>query len=132
VDAIGFGRAFNTEDSAWQPTTLADGQRARYPAWFHPEPQPDGSFIARMKDGLDIAPMPAGGTHTGVRFNCICPGRVETPFVLARLEEYPDPRQAYRDMAATQLTGRMARPEELATAALYLAAEESAMVTAAR
>ena len=30
-------------------------------------------------------------SHTGVRFNCICPGRVETPFVMARLKEYPDP-----------------------------------------
>ena len=27
----------------------------------------------------------------GVRINCICPGRVETPFVAARLREYPDP-----------------------------------------
>lgn len=68
-------------------------------------------------------------SHTGVRFNCICPGRVETPFVLARLKEYPDPPAAYRDMASTQLNGRMAKPEEIAAAALYLAADESAMVT---
>ena len=27
----------------------------------------------------------------GIRVNCICPGRVETPFVAARLAEYPDP-----------------------------------------
>ena len=68
-------------------------------------------------------------SHTGVRFNCICPGRVETPFVLARLNEYPDPEKAYRDMASTQLNGRMAKPEEVAAAALYLAADASAMVT---
>jgi 2-keto-3-deoxy-L-fuconate dehydrogenase len=68
-------------------------------------------------------------SHTGVRFNAICPGRVETPFVKARVAEYPDPAKAYRDMSSTQLTGRMARPEEIAAAALYLAADESAMVT---
>ncbi len=68
-------------------------------------------------------------SHQGVRFNCICPGRVETPFVLARLKEYPDPEAAYREMASTQLNGRMAKPEEIAAAALYLAADESAMVT---
>jgi NAD(P)-dependent dehydrogenase (short-subunit alcohol dehydrogenase family) len=68
-------------------------------------------------------------SHTGVRFNCICPGRVETPFALQRIAESPDPAQAYKDMAATQLTGRMAKPAEIAAAALYLAADESAMVT---
>ena len=68
-------------------------------------------------------------SHTGVRFNCICPGRVETPFVLARLKEYPDPQAAYRDMASTQLNGRMLKPEEVAAAALYLADDQSAMVT---
>ncbi len=68
-------------------------------------------------------------SHTGVRFNALCPGRVETPFVKARIAEYPDPEKAYRDMSATQLTGRMARPEEIAAAALYLASDEAAMVT---
>ena len=68
-------------------------------------------------------------SHMGVRFNCICPGRVETPFVLARLKEYPDPEKAYREMASTQLNGRMLRPEEVAAAALYLAADVSEMVT---
>jgi NAD(P)-dependent dehydrogenase (short-subunit alcohol dehydrogenase family) len=68
-------------------------------------------------------------SHEGVRFNCICPGRVETPFVKARLAEYPDPGKAYREMASTQLNGRMARPEEIAASALYLASDESEMVT---
>ncbi|MFZ5893723.1 MAG: SDR family NAD(P)-dependent oxidoreductase [Myxococcota bacterium] len=66
---------------------------------------------------------------TGVRFNCICPGRVETPFVQQRLAESPDPAAAYREMSSTQLTGRMLRTDEVAAAALYLAADVSAMVT---
>jgi 2-keto-3-deoxy-L-fuconate dehydrogenase len=65
----------------------------------------------------------------GVRVNCICPGRVETPFVQARLKEYPDPEKAYREMSATQALGRMARPEEIAAAALYLASDEASFIT---
>jgi NAD(P)-dependent dehydrogenase (short-subunit alcohol dehydrogenase family) len=67
-------------------------------------------------------------TH-GIRVNCVCPGRVETPFVTARLREYPDPDAAYRQMSATQAIGRMGRPEEIAAAVLYLASDEAAFVT---
>lgn len=62
VDVIDLGRTFNTGGNAWHPTTLMDGQPALYPAWFHPEHRPDGSFVARMKDGLSIGHMPARGT----------------------------------------------------------------------
>jgi len=65
----------------------------------------------------------------GVRVNCICPARVETPFVAARIKEYPDPEKAFREMASTQAVGRMGRPEEIAAAALYLASDEAAFVT---
>jgi 2-keto-3-deoxy-L-fuconate dehydrogenase len=68
-------------------------------------------------------------SHEGLRVNCICPGRVETPFVKARLAEHADPKKAYREMSATQLTGRMLRPEEIAAAAAYLASDEAASIT---
>lgn len=64
-----------------------------------------------------------------VRINCICPGRVETPFMRARIQEYPDPAQARAEMAATQALKRMGEPEEIAAAALYLASDEAAFVT---
>src|SRR5437867_621201 len=64
----------------------------------------------------------------GIRVNCICPGRVETPFVAARLSEYPDPDKARQEMSATQAIGRMGKPEEIAAAALYLASDESAFI----
>ena len=65
----------------------------------------------------------------GIRANAVCPGRVETEFVIRRLEEYPDPKKAYEEMASTQAIGRMGRPEEIAAAVLYLASDEAAFVT---
>jgi len=69
--------------------------------------------------------------HAGdnIRVNCICPGRVETPFVQSLLTQYPDPEAARREMSSTQLFGRMVTPEEVAAAAVYLASDESHMVT---
>lgn len=64
-----------------------------------------------------------------VRVNCICPGRVETPWVQARIAEYPDPAKAYNEMKSTQALGRMGEPREIAAAALYLASDEAAFVT---
>jgi 2-keto-3-deoxy-L-fuconate dehydrogenase len=65
----------------------------------------------------------------GIRANAICPGRVETPFVKARLAEYPDPEKAYAEMSATQAVGRMATPEEIAACAVYLSSDEAAFIT---
>jgi uroporphyrinogen decarboxylase len=59
---VDIGRVFGASASDWYDVKTADGQRAQYPVWFRPEQQPDGSFIARHKDGTDIAHMPAGGT----------------------------------------------------------------------
>jgi len=65
----------------------------------------------------------------GIRINCVCPGRVQTPFVSARLREYPDPDAAFREMSSSQAIGRMGRPDEIAAAVLYLASDEAAFIT---
>ena len=66
---------------------------------------------------------------SGVRVNCICPGRVRTPFVDARLREYADPQEYLKQMVAPHTLKRMAQPSEIAGAAVYLASDESAFVT---
>ena len=68
---------------------------------------------------------------SGVRVNAVCPGRIETPFVKARLAEYTDPAAARRDMSSTQAMRRMGTPEEVAEAALFLASDEASFVTGA-
>lgn len=71
---------------------------------------------------MDLGPV-------GVRVNCICPGRVQTPFVEARLREYPDPERYLGQLVAPHTLKRMAQPSEIAAAAVFLAGDESAFVT---
>ena len=69
----------------------------------------------------------------GVRCNCISPARVHTPFVdgfLAR--NYPGKEAEQRKtLEAAQPVGRMGRPDEVATLALYLCSAASGFVTGA-
>ncbi|MSP14080.1 MAG: glucose 1-dehydrogenase [Chloroflexi bacterium] len=67
----------------------------------------------------------------GIRANAICPGTVHTPFVEGYLERYfsDNKDEVRRQLHARQPVGRMGRPDEIATAALYLASEEAAFVT---
>jgi 2-keto-3-deoxy-L-fuconate dehydrogenase len=67
----------------------------------------------------------------GIRANAICPGTVHTPFVEGYLaRNFPDTGDEVRQqLHARQPIGRMGRPEEIASAALYLASDEAAFVT---
>jgi 2-keto-3-deoxy-L-fuconate dehydrogenase len=67
----------------------------------------------------------------GIRANAICPGTVHTPFVEGYLERnFADTKDEVRkQLHARQPIGRMGRPDEIASAALYLASDEAAFVT---
>ena len=69
--------------------------------------------------------------RSGVRVNCLCPGRVETPFVRTRIAEYSDPVAAAREMASTQAMGRLGQPSEVAAAAVFLASDAASFITGA-
>lgn len=69
----------------------------------------------------------------GVRCNCICPARVHTPFVDGYLaKNYPGQEaEMFEKLSAAQPIGRMAKPEEVASLAVYLCSDEASFVTGA-
>jgi NAD(P)-dependent dehydrogenase (short-subunit alcohol dehydrogenase family) len=64
----------------------------------------------------------------GVRVNALCPGPVETPLLLRIWGE--DPAAAQRRLVHLPM-GRLAKPREIASAALFLASDESSYVNGA-
>jgi len=66
-----------------------------------------------------------------IRCNCIAPGRVHTPFVDGFLAKtYPGKEEEmFEKLSKTQPIGRMGKPEEMASLALYLCADESSFIT---
>ena len=68
-----------------------------------------------------------------IRCNCVCPGRIHTPFVDGFLKKNYLGREAemFAKLAAYQPVGRMGKPEEVAALIHYLVSDESSFVTGA-
>lgn len=69
----------------------------------------------------------------GIRVNAICPGIIDTPMPRRAVETLPAAAQAQAlaAMASSHPLGRLGRPEEIASMALYLCSDEAAFVTGA-
>jgi NAD(P)-dependent dehydrogenase (short-subunit alcohol dehydrogenase family) len=67
----------------------------------------------------------------GIRCNSISPARVHTPFVDGFIaKNYPGKEEEmFAKLAASQPIGRMAKPEEIASLALYLCSDEADFIT---
>lgn len=65
----------------------------------------------------------------GIRVNAVCPGIVDTPMLETFFDELPDSERAREEFATAQPLGRLARPDECAAAALFLASEGASFIT---
>ncbi len=70
--------------------------------------------------------------HHGVRVNCVCPGGTRTALAERLVAELPEQLRSMMELKLTQLVplgGRLAEPDEIARAFLYLASDEASFVT---
>lgn len=66
-----------------------------------------------------------------IRVNCICPGDTDTPMLRGEARQLGEPVEAFLEQSAECPLGRVAQPDDIARAALYLASDASSFMTGA-
>ncbi len=108
-----------------------------------------GGTIVNVSSGAGLSPLPnrtaycaakAGvimfgkalaieAASDGIRVNAVCPGAIDTPLFRTSYENAPDPAAALEAIRQRYAMQRIAQPEEVAEAVLYLSSAASSYVT---
>jgi len=81
-----------------------------------------GVVMLTKQMAIDYAPY-------NIRVNCICPCNVDTPLMEKGLATSEDPKAARQTWMNIMPLRRFSKPEEIATAALYLASDDASFIT---
>jgi len=73
---------------------------------------------------IELAPL-------GIRVNSVAPGATETPMMRTWIEDHPDPPAFEREIVSGLTEERLARPDEVAEAILFLASDLASYVNGA-
>jgi NAD(P)-dependent dehydrogenase (short-subunit alcohol dehydrogenase family) len=82
-----------------------------------------GALVSLTKAlAIELAP-------DGIRVNCVCPAGVDTPLMREWAATLPNPAEVLRGQASMHLTNRLASPDEIASAILFLASPAASFIT---
>jgi NAD(P)-dependent dehydrogenase (short-subunit alcohol dehydrogenase family) len=73
--------------------------------------------------------MAVDHARENIRVNCVCPGPTATPLLESIIAAAPDPPAEQRSIVSKTLLRRLARPEEIARAILFVASDEASYMT---
>ncbi|MFB9224118.1 SDR family NAD(P)-dependent oxidoreductase [Paracoccus cavernae] len=122
--------------------------RAAYPA-LAASGGAGGAAIVNLSSGAGLSPLPERAAYCsakaglvmfskslamewakdGIRVNAICPGAVDTALFRTSYESHPDPDARLEQIRARYALGRIAGPDELAEAIVWLASPAASYVT---
>jgi NAD(P)-dependent dehydrogenase (short-subunit alcohol dehydrogenase family) len=90
-----------------------------------------GAALCTAKGGVVLMTKAAALDYAqqNIRVNCLCPGSTRTAQTESRLKHVPDPDPVIAPLISNHAIKRLAQPEEIASAALFLASDESSFVT---
>ena len=110
----------------WVTVTAAQGERLTGVLESDPFDMPQlrkGALVAFMRGvALDYA-------ADGIRCNCVIPGATDTRLIRDYFAQSADPGKARADLLASIPLGRLAAPEDIGKAALFLTSDHASYIT---
>jgi NAD(P)-dependent dehydrogenase (short-subunit alcohol dehydrogenase family) len=92
---------------------------------------PDAAAYAASKGGVHALTraLALEAAPRGIRVNALVPGTIDTPMVHREIQVAADPGAQLARLAASHPLGRLGRPGELASVALFLASDAASFMT---